>query len=244
MDDEKVAYLGYEMFLKSRIRNVAVHKGLFSQSDQQKYPQLMEFAKVDDVGKAAKDWPQLNFLIYHAGYRYTAEGKPKLALAELEKTGRMEWVSDVAEIPAKFGVSNVYADIGASFAACCVAEPHTAAAMMGILIKGMGADHVIWGTDSIWFGSPQWQIEALRRMEVPEDMQKRFGFTALGPADGPAKTAILGKNGARLHGLSPVRAGTLDDLDRQKQAYRDAGGQRSNRAYGWIRKETAAVTAV
>jgi hypothetical protein len=65
------------------------------------------------------------------------------------------------------GVTNVYADVGASFAACCISEPHTAAAMLDILVKGLGADDVIWGTDSIWFGSPQWQIEALRRLEIP-----------------------------------------------------------------------------
>src|ERR1700744_4358686 len=203
MDDEKVAYKGYEKFTKAGIRNVAIHKGLFTQSDERNFPRLKEYAKVDDVGKAAKDWPHLNFLIYHAGYRYTGDGEPSLALAEFEKTGRMEWVSDLADIPAKYDVTNVYADVGASFAACCVTEPHTAAAMLGILIKGMGHDHVIWGTDSIWFGSPQWKIEALRRLEIPEDMQKKHGFRPLGPAQGEIKTAIFGENGARLHKREP-----------------------------------------
>ena len=31
---------------------------------------------------------------------------------------------------------------------------------MGTLIKGLGADHVCWGTDALWTGAPQWQIEA------------------------------------------------------------------------------------
>jgi hypothetical protein len=26
---------------------------------------------------------------------------------------------------------------------------------------------VLWGTDSIWYGTPQWQIEAFRRFEIP-----------------------------------------------------------------------------
>jgi hypothetical protein len=192
MDDERVAYKGYARFERAGIRNVAVHKGLFTVSDQQRFPRLIEYARVDDVGKAAKDWPNLNFLIYHAAYRYTGDGEPKIALDEFEKTGRMEWVSDLAEIPSKFGVTNVYADIGAVFAACCIAQPRTAAAMLGILIKGMGADHMIWGTDSIWFGSPQWQIEAFRRLEIPEDMQRRFGFAPLGAADDSVKRAIFG----------------------------------------------------
>ncbi len=201
MDDEQVAYKGYEKFAKSGVRNVAVHKGLYTESDAKKFPNLKEFANVDDVGKVAKDWPPLNFLIYHAAYRYTGQGEPAVALAEFERTGRIEWVSDLADVPEKLGVSNVYADIGASFAACCVTEPHTAAAMLGILIKRLGADHVIWGTDSIWFGSPQWQIEAFRRLEIPEPMQSKHGFAPLGAADGPVKTAILGLNAARLHKL-------------------------------------------
>ena len=32
-------------------------------------------ADVGDVGKAAKDWPQLNFIIYHSGFRYTGGGQ-------------------------------------------------------------------------------------------------------------------------------------------------------------------------
>ncbi len=39
--------------------------------------------------------------------------------------------------------------------------------MLGQLIKGMGVDHVVWGTDAIWTGAPQWQIEALRRLRDP-----------------------------------------------------------------------------
>ncbi|HEY3777389.1 MAG TPA: hypothetical protein VGL35_04980 [Rhizomicrobium sp.] len=138
MDDETLAYKAYEKFAKAGIRNVAIHKGLYTKSDEEKFPNLMEYARVDDVAKAAKDWPGLNFLIYHAVYRFTGDGEPKLALEEFDRTGRMEWVSDLADIPEKHGVTNVCADIGASFAACCVAEPNTAAAMLGILLKGLG----------------------------------------------------------------------------------------------------------
>ena len=31
-------------------------------------------ADVRDVGKAAKDWPQLNFIIYHSAYRFAGGG--------------------------------------------------------------------------------------------------------------------------------------------------------------------------
>jgi predicted TIM-barrel fold metal-dependent hydrolase len=216
-----------------------VHKGLFPPSDEQRFPQLTQYAKVDDVGKAAKDWPQLKFLIYHAGYRYTGGDNPELAARQFDETGRMDWVSDLAEVPAKYAVSNVYADVGASFAALCLSHPRAAAAMMGILIKGLGADHVLWGTDSLWFGSPQWQIEAFRRMEIPEDMQRQHGFAPLGPANGAIKRAILGENGPRVYGIDrkvSERGWSDDSLARHRAAYRDSGAERSNLAYGFVRK--------
>ncbi len=77
---------------------------------------------------------------------------------------------------------------------------------MGTLIKGLGADHVCWGTDAVWTGAPQWQIEGLRRLEIPEDMQKKHGFAPLGAADGPVKTAIFGGNNAKLYDIEPKRA--------------------------------------
>ena len=59
--------------------------------------------------------------------------------------------------------------------------------MLGILIKGLGASRVLWGTDSIWAGSPQWQIEALRRIEIPTDLQDKHDLEPLGAADGTVK---------------------------------------------------------
>ena len=155
-----------------------MHKGLFPPSVEQQFPHLLAYSDVRDVGKAAKDWPQLNFIIYHGGYRYAGGGKVEDAWAQFEKTGRIEWVTDLAEIPAKFGVTNVYADVGQLFAQTTIAEPRLSAAMMGQLVQGLGADHVVWGTDAIWTGSPQWQIEALRRLEIPEDMQKQVRLQA------------------------------------------------------------------
>ena len=68
-----------------------------------------------------------------------------------------------------------------------------------------------WGTDAIWTGAPQWQIEALRRLEIPEDMQTKYGFSPLGPADGPVKRAIFGENSARLYKYDIKRRAERDD---------------------------------
>src|SRR5207245_118711 len=157
-------YPFYEKLAKAGLVNVCVHKGLYPFSTTKSFPQLVEYADVRDVGKAAKDWPQLNFVIYHSAFRFTG-GEWNNGWAQFEQTGRVDWVSDLAEIPAKYGVKNVYGDLGQIFAQSTVAEPRLCAAMMGTLVKGLGADHVVWGTDAIWTGAPQWQIEALRRLE-------------------------------------------------------------------------------
>jgi predicted TIM-barrel fold metal-dependent hydrolase len=237
MDDEKVAYKGYEKMVKAGIKNVCVHKGLFPPSVEKEFPHLRGFTDVSDVGQAAKDWPQLNFIIYHSGYRHVG-GDPAVALAEFERTGRIAWTSDLADIPAQYGVNNVYGDLGQLFATTLVAQPRVCAALMGVLIKGLGVDRVVWGTDALWTGSPQWQIEGLRRLEIPEDMQRKFGFAPLGNARGPVKTAIFSGNNARLYGIEPRKASLEIKHDRfsaLKAEYEKNGPEPSNMRYGYVR---------
>ncbi len=238
LDDERLVYPAYEKFAKAGLRNVCVHKGLFPESVAKQFPNLLPFVDVRDVAKAAKDWPQLNFIVYHGGYRYAGGGRAEDAWRQFETTVRIDWITDLAEIPGKYGVSNVYADVGQLFAQTTMADPRVAAVMMGQLIKGMGADHVCWGTDAIWTGSPQWQIEALRRLEIPEDLQRKHGLAPLGAADGPVKTAIFGGNNARLYKIKPqLRAEVAGDkLAAYKTLYETHGEGRSNLTYGFVRR--------
>jgi predicted TIM-barrel fold metal-dependent hydrolase len=234
MDSEET-YKGYEKALAAGIRNICVHKGLWGRMMDERFPALASYARVDDVAQAAKDWPQLNFVIYHAAYRLD---DPEWALTEFERTGRIDWVTDLAEIPGRHGVTNVYADLGQIFAQTLVAQPRICAAIMGQLVKGLGADHVCWGTDAVWTGSPQWQIEGLRRLEIPDDMQATHGFAPLGPPDGPVKTAIFGGNNALLYGIGEgeVMALAADRFAQRKRAYVAAGARPSNLRYGFVRQ--------
>jgi predicted TIM-barrel fold metal-dependent hydrolase len=235
LDDEKLLYPFYEKMQKAGLRNVCVHKGLFPPSIERRFPHLLAHADVRDVGKAARDWPELNFIVYHSAYRFPGGGTPEDALAQFDATGRIEWVSDLAEIPEKFGINNVYGDLGQVFALTAVAQPRLAAALMGMLVKGLGADHVVWGTDAVWTGAPQWQIESLRRLEIPQDMQRKHGFAPLGSATGEVKSAIFGMNSARLYGIEPTAYADLDDgLAKLKREYLAAGGVRSNLRYGYV----------
>jgi predicted TIM-barrel fold metal-dependent hydrolase len=239
MDDEKVTYKAYEKFVKAGIKNVCIHKGLFPPAQDKAFPNLRPFTDARDVGKAAKDWPQLNFIIYHGAYRHVG-GDPKVARQEFEQTGRISWASDLADIPEKYGVNNVYADVGQLFGTTVVAEPTVTAALLGLMIKKMGVDRICWGTDAVWSGSPQWQIEGLRRLEIPEAMQKKYGFAPLGPADGPVKQAIFGGNNARLYNITQTHAEADfrgDRLSALKAEYERNGGARSNLRYGYAYPE-------
>jgi hypothetical protein len=239
LDDEKVTYRAYERLQKAGIRNVCVHKGLFPPSAAKAFPQLLRHVDVSDVAKAAKDWPELNFVIYHAGYRYvgggTFEADASQGWEQIEKTGRCDWVTDLAEIPGKHGVKNVYADLGQVFAVTVVTNPRVAAFMLGTLVKGLGADRVVWGTDALWTGSPQWQIEGLRRLEIPEDMQRRFGFQPLGAAGGAVKAGILAGNSARLYRYEPPASWSrVDRFAALRDDYRRSGPRRTNLRYGYV----------
>ena len=123
--------------------------------------------------KAAKDWPRLNFVIYHSALRPCLED-PADELGRVREDrrhplGRPTWRASAE----KYGVNNVYARAGHHFATCAVTNPRFAAALVGQLVNLMGAERVVWGSDSVWYGSPQWQIEAMRRLEIPDDMMKK-----------------------------------------------------------------------
>ncbi len=245
LDDEKLLYPFYEKLVKwSKINpslaNVCVHKGLFPPSTTKQFPDLVKYARVDDVAKAAKDYPQLNFIIYHSAFRYTG-GAWNVGWEQFEKTGRIDWVTDLADLPAKHGLKNVYGDLGQIFAQSTVAEPRLCAAMLGQLVKGLGADHVVWGSDAIWTGAPQWQIEALRRLEIPAEMQQKYGFAPLGAAEGPVKKAIFGENSARLYNFTAAQRAALegDVVAVARVNYEQFGEGRTNLRYGFMQKPAA-----
>ncbi|HEY7758596.1 MAG TPA: amidohydrolase family protein [Burkholderiales bacterium] len=242
LDDEKLMYPFYEKAVKSGINTICIHKGLMPRDYEKAFAGTWETATVNDLGKAAKDWPGMNFVIYHAAIRPWLADQPDGELAEFEKTGYVKWTTDLARIPEKFGVENVYAEVGTTFASTCVTHPRFCAALMGQLVNVMGAERVVWGSDSVWYGSPQWQIEALRRLEVPEDIMKKMKWkTALGGPSSEVKQKIFGLNSAALYGLD-IKIGqgkpfTADKIAAIREEYMALGGDRSNTAYGYIAKK-------
>jgi hypothetical protein len=173
----------------------------------------------------------------------------------------ISWTTEYAQLVAD--LPNVYAEIGTTWASTIVTFPTVAAHIMGQLMKYMGPDRILFGSDSVWYGAPQWQIEAFWRFQIPEELRQRYGYPALTDAD---KRKILGLNSARLYGIAaieepaarertyrvvpddyesriPDRLKTLlefpgfaaDGMSRFKEAYAASNAEPSNTRYGWIR---------
>jgi hypothetical protein len=78
-------------------------------------------------------------------------------------------------------------------------RPDEAAHVLGKLLATFGEERILWGTDCIWFGSPQDQIQAFRAFEISPEYQERYGYPAL---TGAAKRRILGLNAAEVYDLN------------------------------------------
>ncbi len=246
LDDEKLMYPFYEKAIKSGINTICIHKGLMPRDYEKAFAGTWQNATVHDVGQAAKDWPGMNFVIYHSALRPWLADEPKKEMAEFMKSGYIEWSTDLARIPEKYGVNNVYGEIGTTFASTAVTNPRFCAAFIGQMVNMMGPERVVWGTDSVWYGSPQWQIEAMRRLEIPEDIMKKFGWKIpLGGPNSEVKQKIFGLNSAHLYNLDikitnekPFRH---DQIAQIKADYLAMGGERSNAAYGYVAKKDQKV---
>jgi len=113
-------------------------------------------------------------------------------------------------------------------------NPTEAAHVLGKLLKHVGEDRVVWGTDSIWFGTPQDQIQAMRTFEITTEFQERFGYPALTPE---IKARIFGLTSAALYDVDPIR-GRCDVSTQELSQVRMSYGP--TRTYG---PETAAAAA-
>ena len=228
VDDEKVAYPMLEAARRLGVTTICLHKGLPLVNG------VEEYFHPKDLERAAKDFPDLNFIVYHAGFRSLQpwiSGPP----LRFDASTRVDWVTDLCEIRRRNPtLTNIYAELGATFGQLVITSPMLCGHVLGMLIQSLGADHVLWGTDSIWWGSPQWQIEAFRRFTMPEPLMARLGYGPLTPA---VKAQILGLNAARLYRIDPNvhrRPVPPDYISKLKAAYLDEGPRPSLIQYGWV----------
>src|SRR5262249_25681385 len=109
--------------------------------------------------------------------------------------------------------------------------------LIGKNIKYYGVDRVLWGTDCLWWGSPQWVIDLMKRFQISDELCDKFGYKKLTKDD---KAKIFGLNAARIYGIDVQAKRTAlprDALRNLKRTSLDRGGLRDNAAYGWGRRD-------
>jgi predicted TIM-barrel fold metal-dependent hydrolase len=237
LDDEGMTYKFYEKSKQLGLKIFSVHKGYSSQSAT-----LGHLAHPADIEKAALDHPDINFIIYHSAIKH-GPNEPEWGSMFDPTTGDFLWHADLMKIKQRHPrMNNVYPEIGSAFGTTAIVHPEMCMHLMGRNIKYYGADHVVWGTDCLWWGSPQWVIEAFKRFQISDEICEKFGYQKLTRED---KAKIFGLNAAKIYSvdLDAVLTPVPDRFAELKQAYVDDRGllkYRSNAAHGWVRDDTAA----
>ena len=233
LDDDNAMWF-YEESRKRGMKLISVHKGYSYQSRT-----LGHLANPKDVEKAALQNPDFNFVVYHSAIKHGPNEPNYLESNKFDpQTGDFEWHSILMDIKKRNPqLSNVYPEVGSFFNALVVADPVLCMHGMGKNLKYYGADHVVWGTDCLWWGSPQWAIDAFKRFNISDEFVEKFGYPKLTKED---KARIFGLNAARLYNIdvkAKRNAIPGDRLEKAKMAYLLDGGQRQNAAYGWVRAD-------
>jgi predicted TIM-barrel fold metal-dependent hydrolase len=232
LDDEKVAYPFWEKTRKLGVKNLCVHKGLPLGAFNEKACTPL------DLEKAAKDWPDLNFIVYHSAFRgfgWLGRGQgEKVTDPQTDDPQEIPWISDILRILRRNpNLKNIYFELGSTFNQLSMRDPVQCMHMLGQMIQVAGADHILWGTDSIWNGSPQSQIERLRRLKMKDELIEKYKYA---PLTDEVKNQILGLNAAKLFGIDPKakrQAIKADRLTRLREEYRQDPWP-SHTQYGWV----------
>ncbi len=189
--DPALPQVGTAFIEKARelgVKVICAHKGFGGGSP---------YATPDDVPYAARDFPDVAFIVYHSGFERTgpAEGPYSAATADLGVNRLISAMKAAGVGPNE----NVYAELGSTWWTI-MRDPTQAAHVLGKLIKYVGEDNVLWGTDCIFYGAPQDQIQTFRSFEISPEFQERYGYPAL---TRELKAKILGLNGGRVYGIEP-----------------------------------------
>ncbi|HMJ13636.1 MAG TPA: amidohydrolase family protein [Polyangiaceae bacterium] len=184
--------------LKLGLNRFNVHKGLPIAAFFRK-----EFNHPKDVGVVAKDYPDARFVIYHSGICSGYDGTNEAPAEgpydpdDPDPKGTNALIRSL--IDNGIGPNqNVYGEVGSAINQKMQTDSIAAAHFFGKLMKYVGTDRVLWGTDCVIYGSPQGFIQWFRNLTIPEDMQTEFGYP---PLDDTNKRKIFGLNAASLYGI-------------------------------------------
>ncbi|MDX1569223.1 MAG: amidohydrolase family protein [Xanthomonadales bacterium] len=207
MDDE----VGIRFIERARslgVKNICIHKGI--PFGRRSY----EHSLCTDIGRVAKAYPDVNFLIYHSGW---IPGQPEGPY----DPDRGEGIDELIKSLEENGVgrnSNVYAELGSTWRGL-MRDVDSAAHGLGKLLKHVGEDNVLWGTDSIWYGSPQDQIQAFRTFQLSPELREAHGYPEITPE---LRAKVFGLNALKPYAISideAKRRAANDPISRGRANY-------------------------
>jgi hypothetical protein len=205
LDDETVGIPFLERIRALGPHVLAVHKGI---SGPIPGAGLATGSPRDIVPEATR-YPDLTFHVNQSGYEPDPAGEEGPYGEADRDRGVNRFIATLEEAGIGPG-GNVYAELGSTWF-MMMRKPREAAHVLGKLLNAVGPDRIVWGTDCIWYGSPQPLIDSFRAFTIPEDMQQQFGYPALTPE---VKAKILGTNAAAVYGIDLAAAGAAARDDR------------------------------
>jgi predicted TIM-barrel fold metal-dependent hydrolase len=193
------------------VRNICVHRGLpFGQPSY-------EHSTCSDIGPIAKRFSDMRFLIYHSGFVSNAAEGPY-------NERRADGVDRLVRSARENGIGaggNIYPELGSTWR-FLMRDPNQAAHTLGKLLAQFGENNLLWGSDSIWYGSPQDQIQAFRTFQISSEFQNRFAYPAITPK---LRAKIFGLNAAKVYGIDlneVLQRAATDHIGTQRAEYRTA----------------------
>jgi uncharacterized protein len=204
---------GIAMIEKGRalgIKRVCVHKGLPLG--------LMghEYSTCADVGRVARMFPDVTFIVYHSGFEPDGIEGPYDSSVNYSINTLINSMRENNIGPH----GNVYAELGSTWR-FVMRDPDQSAHVIGKLLKYVGEDRLLWGTDCIWYGSPQDQIQAFRTFQISDEFQEKYGYPKITPA---IRAKVFGLNAATAYGIDPTEIQTksaTDSLAIERRNYRE-----------------------
>ena len=122
---------------------------------------------------------------------------------------------------------NVYAEMGSAWY-LHMNNPVAAQHYVGKALKYFGEDHLVWGSECVWFGSPQAQIDAFKAFEISQEFQDKYGYPALTKE---LKAKIFGLSAAKLYNIDPKATRYAVDTSKIAMLRRELDGELGGRRW-------------
>jgi len=187
----------HDEFIKTAIeleeKLVCVHKGFPFEGWSRVHADPMP-----DVAVVAQRYPDVNFVIYHSAFDSGHTEGPYN-----DNPGADDGGTDrLAKVVSDNGLTNknVYAEMGSAWA-IAMRDPVQAQHYVGKMLKYVGEDRLVWGSECVWFGCPQNQIEAFKVFRISDELQEQYGYPEF---TDQLRRKVFGLTGAKLYRVDPV----------------------------------------